>query len=112
MPRYIDANNIPFYIRYVTNSEECKTDNYVIAFRDEIDNIPAEDVVEVKHGKWKIIRYDEAHGARIVCDCCGSSHQVGYKWQWTINTSRAYRYCNWCGARMEGLEPDTKGKFR
>ena len=66
------------------------------------------DIAEIKHGLWLIHRYDEAHGSRIYCSCCGASHVVGYKWKWTINTAKPFRYCSWCGVRMEGLKPDDR----
>ena len=86
MRKYIDVNNIPFYIRYVTDPEECKTADYVVAFRDEIDNIPAEDVVEVKHGR----KVESAiSNTGLMCTACFS------------DIDRDAVFCKYCGAKMD-----------
>jgi len=58
---------------------------------DRLDEIPAADVVEVKHGHW----IEDACGA-IWCSQCShaeeSCEQKMYR----------YRYCPNCGAKMDG----------
>lgn len=88
MRKYIDVNNIPFYIRYVTDPEECKTANYVVAFRDEIDNIPAEDVAEVRHGEW----VKPSLHSQEYCSQCGETPKMIF--------GLLPNYCPHCGAKM------------
>ena len=54
-----------------------------------IEIIPAADVVEVKHGKWKVrtVRGE----AELYCSVCGNSPNVIY----------AYEFCPFCGAKMD-----------
>ena len=55
MSRYIDADKIPYYLRYVIDCQD--SDIYKIALAREIAEIPTADVVEVvrckdcKHGQ-------------------------------------------------------------
>ena len=52
-----------------------------------IESIPAADVVERKHGKWKTVMYH-----LYECSECGAAYQdVGY----------GFNYCPNCGAMME-----------
>jgi len=72
-------------------------------------NIPAADVVEVRHGKWV---WDEngmdwGLGAWICSEC----HRKPETW-WEADKGNPYRcagssYCNHCGAKMDG--GDTNG---
>jgi predicted RNA-binding Zn-ribbon protein involved in translation (DUF1610 family) len=60
-----------------------------------LQNDPAADVVEVRHGEWVQIGYDEAMD-RITCSCC--------KEYWNINDNdtETFNYCPNCGAKMDG----------
>ena len=80
-----------------------------------IDDIPAADVVEVKHGEWIEDGYE---GISCVCSCCGcESHYTSifeekYDYDWEENLqSTGYEeykeyirtpYCYNCGAKMDG----------
>ena len=55
-----------------------------------LDEIPAADVVEVRHGEW---RYDGDYKA---CSLCGTF----VEWN-TLGTSH-WKYCPYCGAKMDG----------
>lgn len=83
MPRYIDANLLKAEF----------TGNFAKAYavpliKSLIDQQPAADVQEVKHGKW-IYRSD--CGCTVCSNCRGSVEEyVEY-----------YNYCMWCGARMD-----------
>lgn len=61
---------------------------------------PAADVAEVKHGKLNNI-VDFGNGICIgYCSNCGTEHRA-------INPSvlkLSYRHCRWCGAKMDGKE--------
>ena len=54
-----------------------------------INEIPAADVVEVKHGKWEVrtVRGE----AELYCSVCGNSPNVIYE----------YEFCPFCGAKMD-----------
>lgn len=60
---------------------------------DEVQKIPAADVVEVRHGRW-ILTIEDWN--RWTCPVCS--------WQkWTdIHVSLGYNYCPNCGAKMDG----------
>ncbi len=59
-----------------------------------IENAPAADVVEVKHGKWEENRYAFCN----VCSECGTIvDRSAIKWQ-----SGELNYCPNCGAKMDG----------
>lgn len=53
--------------------------------KDYIKNLPAADVQEVKHGKWK---YKQGYKG-CYCSKCGGFHLA------------AYDFCHWCGAKMD-----------
>lgn len=52
-------------------------------FAEYLDEIPAEDVVPVKHGHWRAIM-------SVKCICCNSYHEYETP------------YCPNCGAKMDG----------
>ena len=54
-------------------------------FAHVIDNTPAADVEEVKHGKW-----DEQGIHNFKCSCCGEVEKYESP------------FCRWCGAKMDG----------
>ncbi len=60
-----------------------------------IINIPAADVVEVRHGKWSVVYVDAGHidmEKMYKCSMCGSRKYNDYK------------YCPNCGAKMDGKD--------
>lgn len=59
-----------------------------------IDNIPAADVVPVRHGDWMIA---DTIIENAVCSCCRTHFQSYYQ---------AYSYCPNCGAKMDGNSND------
>lgn len=61
----------------------------VVRIVREIENAPAEDVVEVKHGAWKCA-YEGFHDITlIICSICGRTGQ------------KHFGYCPGCGAKMD-----------
>lgn len=54
-----------------------------------INDVPAADVQEIKHGHWEIGYFHDR-----VCSCCThpSNDLSDY----------SYDYCPWCGAKMDG----------
>ena len=59
---------------------------------EAIKNIPAADVVEVKHGRWK-----EVHRTPFGSSCYQCSVCEGY-----MPYYNGYKYCPNCGAKMDG----------
>lgn len=63
-PRYIDANQIVYWIRHISR-DGLEDDIRKVAFKDAIERIPTADVQEVKHAKW-------VHcGENVQCSNCG-----------------------------------------
>lgn len=54
-----------------------------------VKNLPAADVVEVKHGKWEL--WTVRGEAELYCSVCGNSPNVIYE----------YEFCPSCGAKMD-----------
>lgn len=87
MARYIDANLLKAEF----------TGNFAKAYavpliKSLIDQQPAADVQEVKHGKW-IIRYEGTYKrAKCYCSVCGKPKGIAGR-----NQMRPY--CPWCSAK-------------
>ena len=80
----------------------------VDALQENIKDIPAADVVEVRHGRW-ILKDKSAldrkpkRGEEIFCDQCGEM-ALGYSfWECDLKPSN---FCPNCGARMDGGADD------
>ena len=60
--------------------------------REEFDNVPAADVVEVRHGEWKHIVYHNGctPDEDMICSECGASGLPNWN------------YCPNCGADLRG----------
>lgn len=74
-------------------------DDFVKGYGEAMDNladVPAADVQEVKHGKWTI-RYEGAYKrAKCYCSVCGKPNGIG-----GIISNQKKPYCPNCGARIE-----------
>ena len=90
-----DRIPIPFYKRYFAEA-------YVAILRwvcEEVDDTPAADVAEVRHGRW--VRGDEmADYPRVpynpwetYCSCCGEIMEQSHD-----------NFCGNCGAKMDEVE--------
>ena len=103
MSRYIDADQIVYWIRH-TSRDGLEDDIRRVAFKDAIERIPTADVQEVKHGKWIYMGHHEMMGHAFQCSVCT-------RWMFTNSPEcvvEEYPYCH-CGAKMEsvkGLEDD------
>ena len=71
-----------------------------------INHIPAVDAVEVKHGEWipfkgetgvEAFGYKEYTSLGFGCSVCHADIDVSEEY---------FRYCPWCGARMDGRRED------
>lgn len=66
--------------------------NSVISIKRCFENLPAEDVAPVRHGRW--IKSGYVCGeSEFICSVCGES-------EWRTNSSRM-KYCMFCGAKMD-----------
>ena len=88
MPRYIDTEKINYqYLPIPTIGDQFIT-------KSAIDNMPEEDVAEVKHGEWgrQVLVYDRFGDKRIgyICPVCN---------EFVPNKGN---YCLNCGAKMDG----------
>lgn len=63
------------------------------------EQIDSADVVEVRHGRWKVVNDGYGDNAYI-CECSKCKDTV---WVYR-NTDRKWNYCPNCGARMDGEE--------
>ena len=67
-----------------------------------IQKQPAEDVVEVKHGKWKLKQYEGGIlDGEIYDECSICEYQRFFD---DIRFKTAFNYCPNCGAKMDGKE--------
>lgn len=89
--RFIDVEELDYVMCSIYWGEDEKgNDVYYrteVALKTNIEQIPAADVVEVKHGEWK-----DLSSAEWQCSECN------YKVERWNNTP----YCPNCGARMDG----------
>ena len=88
MVEYIKREDIfPNGVFYVNESDPSKSLDELIL---RIDNLPAADVVEVRHGEWVVCgTFDDF----ITCSVCKSNkYPFGYD----------FKYCPECGAKMDG----------
>lgn len=101
-PRYIDANQIVYWIRHISR-DGLENDIRKVAFKDAIERIPTADVQEVKHAKW-IYRGEDAicsNCGQLTEDCCiDGDNESGY---YTVLP----HYCSACGSKMD-LKEDTQ----
>ena len=66
--------------------------NQYVSFLDELENIPAADVAEVRHGRWE--KFVTASGiiSRVRCSVCTGTQSPKFE---------SMPYCPTCGARMD-----------
>lgn len=88
MARYINADDIPYYL---DTSEYAPMEGRKITFKSDIDKVPTADVSEVKHGKWEEITSHNGctYDYDCVCSICGDD---GLPYD---------AYCSNCGAKMD-----------
>lgn len=61
------------------------------------ERFPAADVVEVVHGEWTNIR-DYGDYCLGHCSVCRTPQEVAFP----SALKEGFRYCRWCGAKMDG----------
>ena len=68
------------------------------AIISRIDEAPTVDAEPVRHGKWiNCGTYDQGYQVTLECECCGESVN-GYV--------QDYKYCPYCGAKLEAYEEE------
>lgn len=92
MSRYIDADKIP----YVISEDGCLDD---FAYRYDINEVPAADVVEVRHGEW-IFDFTLDGDDFYECSICGRQEVLNGLCK-ERNIAKHLPYCH-CGAKMDG----------
>ena len=99
MARYIDADHLIKKYEDVIDDEwnkQVAPPSWSMAWEctiGDIEDEPTADVVEVKHGKWKL--HPDGSGT---CDQCGRTQKSVWDYD------NAQRYCGCCGAKMDGQE--------
>lgn len=120
MAKYIDANE---FLKYEIKRNGCVPlidgGGYNLdRLDDEVNNFPAADVQEIRHGKWIYDKdYDWFHCSE--CQCVAPSvntfkEQFDYDWDENLISSgyeeyTSYiqtNYCPECGAKMDGKEDE------
>lgn len=81
---------------YVYGSDREKYDNWEEII-DFLENLPAADVEEVKHGKWIGKQLDNFRKYEVTCSNCG---WVGIENYDSYNDPSDFNYCPNCGAKM------------
>lgn len=82
--------------------EERKNGNFVFTLKwikEIMDNLPAADVVEVKHGEW-IIKCDDYDCELMCCSICESEFYDGDN----DTVDNLHNFCPHCGAKMDKKE--------
>lgn len=97
MARYIDASKL--MRRIETEAMRWGEEYDLSQIMGDIEDFPAADVVEVKHGKWEIEVFQLSKCKEISCSECGYNEHRGPAWD---DSYGFYPYCPHCGAKMDG----------
>lgn len=92
MKRYIDADRFIEYLGFENTEEERDENVGEIVTLQDLDNQIAEDVQEIKHGKWNFEK-DICGCAWFICTNCHKNIIMA--------KHRLYPYCPYCGAKMD-----------
>lgn len=92
MKRYIDADRFIEYLGFENTEEERDENVGEIVTLQDLDNQIAEDVQEIKHGKWNFEK-DICGCAWFICTNCHKNI--------IMVKHRLYPYCPYCGAKMD-----------
>lgn len=73
-----------------------------------INEQPAADVVEVRHGEWQVEVYGQRKNYRdVICPICC----VNYACHTGMLQLQRFSYCPNCGAKMDGVPDTNVGKM-
>ena len=91
MRKYIDAEELKRSFSCEEDAEYCRWT--LAGVIDEIDDIEAADVQEVRRGRWEPYLNE---GLIVKCSVCGSRY------------AEPWHYCPNCGAKMDEVEDNDK----
>ena len=93
MDKYIHIEDLKNYLNRQIRAFEPCPDKYdaAVGIYDGIYQIPAADVVPVRHGQWINFKWKSLTTFSFECNQCGI----------TITTSLNYNFCPNCGAKMD-----------
>jgi DNA-directed RNA polymerase subunit RPC12/RpoP len=97
MSRYIDVDKFAEKICNYQAIDEDAANAMIWLLR----TFPTADVVEVRHGEWRIVDSDLGY-VEMECSLCGHKH--------LFYTNQGYPYCPSCGAKMDGERRSENGK--
>ena len=108
MKEYIDREALIKHLE--EEAEECSDDPYLepVSYGARLGingalsfakTLPAADVVEVKHGYW----IENEDDFWVMCSECGTEF-----WDDQGSIVNTYRYCPYCGAKMDGERKEQK----
>jgi hypothetical protein len=97
MARYIDAERLCRGLKDMASVQYPDKQKAILGVVSTIENTPAADVVEVKHGEW-IGRCGTGQYDDYYCSLCGM-YEEG-----TRNRKFLGKYCPNCGAKMDVKE--------
>ena len=97
MARYKDIEPIIDFIeKGLNNPDKTKAFGHdAIEILTEIEYAPTADVAEVRHGRWKRVRW-------VKCDDPDGGYWIVRCNQCSIPHFKEYNFCPSCGARMDG----------
>ena len=105
MARYIDADKFAEQLR-LNYCKDCNSCNGVKCRAceigdalDFIEDAPTADAVEVKHGEWSVRKYSCTKF--ITCSVCN-----GVIGSHTGIDENKFKYCPFCGTKMDGGEAE------
>lgn len=100
--RLIDANALTEYFkrlaRSLANARCFSAADAVRGAAEKVASAPTIDAVAVVHGRW--VR-DEANENWFACSVC-----KGENGPWNRFAECTYKFCPWCGAKMDGGAAD------
>lgn len=99
MPKYIDADKINAKLMDEYHGMISDESMKIYKIMQLLDNAPAADVEEVRHGKWIYEGFYDVRGHAFQCSACG-------RWMFTDFPKHVLKekpYCH-CGAKMERVE--------
>ena len=92
MTRLIDEDAIPWDVEGVGEIP--------VITKEEIDQMPTVDAVPVRHGKWEYGENESGYDG-YSCSKCDGHVKWNYAHENIDFIPQYYRYCPYCGARMD-----------
>ena len=89
------------YIERAAAIEAIRKYQYPYGVEFLLSNIPAADVVEVRHGRWLTT---DAYPHHLYCSVCYKTYAKNAKWVNELDLPT--NYCPNCGALMDGKEDE------